>query len=289
MSPSLIATALALLLTVVPTRAAPVSVFVSVLPQKCVVDAVGGERVRSQVMVGPGQSPATYEPTPRQMVELARARLYLRVGVGFERGWMDRLRATNPMIEVVDQREGLPLRHDPAGHGHDHGDETGPYPGRDPHVWTSPALLERMADQVREALERVDPEGAATYRERFEAFRAALSDLDRDVRQTLSGLRGRRFLVYHPAWGYFADAYGLEQVAIERDGKEPGARSLAALIEQARADGVRTVLVQRQFPTATAEALARAIDGRLVVLDPLSADCLGSIRAVAEALAKATP
>jgi len=278
---------LCLLALALPAGAEPVPVVVSVLPQKCVVDAIGGERVVTRVVVGPGQSHAAYEPTPRQMVELSRARVYFRIGMSFEPGWLERVRATNPAIEVIDQRKGLPLRPDPAGHAHEdeHGEPLGAYAGNDPHVWTSPALLERMASQVHAVLTRLDPAGAPAYAGRLEAWRAALAALDQEIRRTLAGLQTRTFLVYHPAWGYFAETYGLQQVAIEHEGKEPGARSLAAIIEGARRAGVQTVLVQRQFPAASAEAVARAIGARLVVLDPLAEDCLGSLRAVAQALA----
>jgi zinc transport system substrate-binding protein len=265
----------------------PVDVLVSILPQRFIVERVGGERVRVTVLVGPGQTPATFEPSPRQITAVGRARLYFRIGVGFEHAWLPRLRAINPRLEVLDQRDGLPLRGEPAGHGHRHGDgEDLPgdaHAGTDPHVWTSPRLVNAMASQVRDTLARLDPPGRPDYDRRLATLRAELDGLDREVRSILEPVQGRRFLVFHPTWGYFADEYGLEQVAIEHEGKEPGARRLGALIDDARARGIRAVFVQRQYSATAAQTVARAIGARVVELDPLSDDYVANTRRVAQA------
>lgn len=263
----------------------PLEVFVSILPQRFLVERVAGDRARVSVLVGPGQSPHTFEPSARQMVALEQAAVMFRVGMPFEATWLPRIRAANPRLEVVDQREGLALRGDPAGHDHSESDSR--YAGRDPHIWTSPRLMRQMASQVSDTLARLDPPGAAGYQQRLEVLLADLDDLDRAIRQTLAGLGGRRFLVFHPTWGYFADDYGLVQVAIEQQGKEPGPRGLARLIDEARAEGVRVVFAQRQLSTATAEAVARAIGARVIELDPLAEDCLDNLRRVAGAIREA--
>jgi zinc transport system substrate-binding protein len=234
-------------------------------------------------MVRPGQSPATYDPTPRQVAALARADLYLRVGVPFEAAWMPRLRAANPRMRVLDAREGIELRpHEGGDHGHDHGD-------LDPHVWTSPPLAKVMSANIRDALIELDAEHRADYEANYRAFAAELDALDAEIRALFEGLRNRRFLVYHPAWGYFAATYGLTQVAIERAGKEPGARALAALIDQARREEVRVIFVQPQFNRKSAERVARAIGGRVESMDPLAADYAENLRRVARAIAEADP
>ncbi len=261
---------------------APLPLFVSILPQKYITERVGGSRVRVEVMVGPGASPVTYEPTPRQMVRLASARLYYRIGVPFESAWMEKIRQVNPEMRVLDARESVPLRRmEEAGdRDHDHGD----LHGMDPHIWLSPARLEVMASRLTEALRGLDPAHGEEYLRNFEALRRDLRALDGELRRILDPHRGKRFLVFHPSWGYFADDYGLRQVAIEREGKEPGGRALAQLIDSATREGVATVFVERQFSQERAGALARAIGAETRVLDPLAEDVLHNLRAVARAL-----
>jgi len=256
-------------------------VFASVLPLKTFVERVGGGHVRVEAMVRPGQSPATYDPTPRQVAELASADLYVRVGVPFENAWMTRIRSANPGMPVLDAREGIELRRhegDDDGHGHD---------ALDPHVWTSPTRVKVMAANIRDALIRLDPENRSDYQANYRTFAAELDALDGEIRRLLENIPDRRFLVYHPAWGYFADTYGLTQVAIEREGKEPGARTLTALIDQARREGVRVIFVQPQFNRRSAEQVARAIGGRVEAIDPLAADYEENLRRVANSIAEA--
>lgn len=262
------------------------SVFVSVLPLATFAERVGGERAQVHTMVQPGHSPATYEPTPRQITALADADLYLRVGAPFEDAWMKRIRAINPDMRVVDLRKGLGLRAQPK-HDHDRGDShhhRPDQPAMDHHIWTSPQLVRQMAETIRDAFSELDPAGADTYAANQAAFDAELAALDAQLHKRLSGLENRSFLVYHPAWGYFADAYDLTQVPIEQEGKEPGARRLTALIEQAREEGARVILVQPQFDQRAAEQVARAIDGRVETIDPLSPNYAATLRRLADIL-----
>ena len=280
--------ALGLLLFVPPVGARPLDVFVSVLPLQTFVERVGGERVQVHTMVQPGHSPATYEPTPRQITALADADLYFRVGVPFETAWMKRITATNPDMPVVDLRDGLPLRPQEA---HDHGSEHGPehaheHEAMDPHVWTSPRLVRRMAATIRDALTAVDQPGAEVYAANQAAYDAELASLDQALQDRLAGLHQRSFLVYHPAWGYFADAYGLTQVPIEYEGKAPGARRLAQLIDQARAERARVILVQPQFDQRAARQVARAIGGRVEAVDPLATDYAANLLRLATIIAE---
>jgi zinc transport system substrate-binding protein len=258
----------------------PLSVFVSVVPLKTCVERIGGDQVQVEVMVPPGHSPATYDPTPRQVSALSDADLYVRVGVPFEDAWMQRIRAASPEMAVLDVRDGLMLR--PQGK-HDDGDHR--HGAMDAHVWTSPRQVQRMAAGIRDALSGLAPQYAARFAANHDAFVADLDALDQELRARLSGLRNRRFLVFHPAWGYFADTYGLTQIAIEHEGKEPGARALAALIDQARREHVAVIFVQPQFNRRAAEQVAAAIRGRVEVIDPLAADYFRNLRHVADVIA----
>lgn len=283
--------AAALLLPARSATAEPLSVFVSVLPLATFVEAVGGERVAVQPLVQPGQSPATYDPTPKQIAALADADLYLRVGVPFEAAWMKRIQAANPDMPVLDLRDDLSLRqqerHDHDDDGHQPMSGQHMHEAMDAHVWTSPRLVRRMAVAIRDALTRLDPDGAAVYAAHQAAFDADLETLDGELSATMSGLESRTFLVYHPAWGYFADAYGLTQIPIEREGKTPGARLLTALIEQARATGTRVIFVQPQFDRRAAERVAQAINGRVEAVDPLAPNYADNLRRVAGLIAAA--
>lgn len=259
-----------------------IPVFVSVLPQKYLADRIGGERVEISVMVGPGRSPATYEPTPKQMARLSAARIYFRIGVPFESVWMEKIAAANPSMIVVNTGEGVSSRgpdEGVQGGGGDHRRVT------DPHVWASPLLAGRIARSMKDALVAADPEYREEYEAGYELLAADLARLDGEIRDILGRARHRTFIVFHPSWGYFAEAYELEQIAIERGGSDPGARHLAEVIETARREGIGAVFVQKQFSSRSAAAVAKAIGGRVVTVDPLAEDYIVNLRSVAELFA----
>jgi zinc transport system substrate-binding protein len=280
------------LLSTGTASARPMDVFVSILPQKYLVEAIGGERVRVRVMVGPGRSPATYEPTPRQMAALSEASLYFRIGVPFEQVWMDRLRAVNPGLRFVDTRDGITLR-SIESHVHEHPGPTGGADGgadqgrKDPHIWTSPPLLARQGRSIAHALSEIDPAGESSYAARLSTLEQRLEGLDRELEALLAPHAGSSFLVFHPSWGYFADRYRLVQLPIELGGKPPSARELGQIIDEARAEGIRVVLVQKQFSENTARTVATAIGGRVVTVDPLAEDVVENLREVGKVIAEA--
>ena len=262
--------------------AEPLRVFVSVLPLQTFVDKIGGEHVDVHTMVRPGYNPATYDPTPKQISALAKASLYVRIGVPFEHAWMERIRSASPQMQVLDVRAGIELR-DMENHrpGHDGHDES------DPHVWTSPQLAIQMVGLIRDRLSELDPAHRAEYARNHDAYVRELETLDQEIRALLDPLSHRKFLVFHPSWGYFADTYGLIQVSIENEGKEPGARALATLIDQARLERIRIVFLQPQFDRRQARQVARAIDGEVIAVDPLAPDYADNLRRVARQFAEA--
>lgn len=266
----------------------PIQVFVSVLPMKYLVERVGGSHVNARAMVGPGQSPHTYEPTPRQMTELSRAQIYYRIGVSFEQIWMKRIAALNPSLRIIDLRDGIRLRkledhHDEEGHNKT-GHAEGAYDANlDPHLWTSPVLARTMADHIRATLAERDPAHAQDYQAGFDSVAADLTALDTRLRNRLDRVTHRKFLVFHPSWGYFADTYGLQQLAIEASGKEPGPRSLANIIALARQENIRVIFVQPQFSRTTANTVARAIGGKVIPIDPLAENYIDNLHKAADA------
>ncbi len=284
----LITTFFFLLLTSLPALGSDdnrLQLFVSVLPQQTIVERVGGEHVQVRSMVRPGHSPATYEPTPRQVAALADADLYVRVGVPFEDAWMARILAANPNMEVVDARTGI-VQHRSLGHDH-RGEVWYQESDLDPHIWTSPPLAKIIARNIRDTLIRLAPRHRAVFDANYRAFAQELDALDREIRVLLADLSNRRFLVFHPAWGYFADTYDLIQVPIEKTGKEPGAKALGAVIDQARHERVRVIFVQPQFNRKAAQQVAEAIGGRVEAIDPLAADYVENLRRVARLIKEA--
>jgi zinc transport system substrate-binding protein len=283
--------------------AAPLPVFVSILPQAWFVQRIGGPYVDVGVLVGAGQSPHAFDPTPRQVTRLAQARIFFRIGWPFEKELLRKAEAVNPNLIVIDTREGVPLRWmTPAEADADAGSEkvsgtlsrrvpdtfsdTGRAPpgdaenpaagGRagqpDPHSWLNPRLAKVQAATIEKALAAADPAHADAFRKNLAALLEDLDRLDARLREVLAPLKGKAFFVYHPAFGYFADAYGLVQVPVEIEGKEPGARQLAALVARAKADGVRILFVQPQFSARSAGAVAEAIGGAVIPMDPLAGD-----------------
>jgi len=261
---------------------APNRVFVSILPQKYFVERIGGSRVDVHVMVQPGHSPETYEPTPQQMAELSRASLYLTVGVPFEKVWLDRIKSLNPQLRVIDTSQRIKRRHMETHTGSEQGGRR--HDTLDPHIWTSPRLVMVQARTICSGLVDVDPENEEYYQRNLKDFLKDLSSLDERMQAAFKDVRERRFMVFHPAWGYLADEYGLEQIPVEIEGKKPGARALFRVIDIAKREGIKVVFVQPQFSTKSAEAIAQAIGGRVVVIDPLAEDYLTNMRQVTETL-----
>jgi len=259
--------------------AAGLSVFVSIVPQKYFVEKIAGPLAAVTVMVKPGASPATYEPRPRQMARLSRTAVYFAIGVPFESVWLKKIAAANPAMEVVHTEAGIrkqPLQAAP---------HTGTGPDRrgtaDPHIWLSPLLVKIQARHIATTLQRLDPRHAAVYETNYRRFSEELDKLDADLRKRFAGRQGCSFMVFHPSWGYFARAYGLQQVAVETEGKNPKPARLKALIQEAAARHVRAIFVQPQFPTKTARLIADAVGAQVIIADPLAADWANNLRAVA--------
>ncbi len=247
-----------------------IRVVVSILPQKEFVDAVGGNRVNVTVMVPPGQDPHTYAPKPSQMRDLERAGIYFKLGSGieFELVWMDRFTELNKNMLVVDGSESLHLM------------------DKDPHIWLSPRNVEAMVQNLEHGLEKIDPLNASYYNSNAETYLRKLDKLDQNITAALAPLTKRELLVFHPAWGYFARDYGLNQTAIEYDGKEPTTQYFARVIDFAKANGIKVIFAEPQFSTRTAEEIAQEIGGTVVLVDDLAEDYLHNMQLVADKIAE---
>ncbi len=266
------------------------SVFVSILPQKYFVQQIGKGLVDVQIMVQPGASPATYEPKPRQMADVAKAKIYFAVGVPFENAWLNKIAAGNPRMQMVHTEHGIEKlamnshhHHDDSEKdhtttGHDHHDKA----GLDPHVWLSPPLVKIQAHNILVALQENDPENKSFYENNFQEFSAKIDHLDADLKKTFAGKQGLQFMVFHPAWGYFAHTYGLKQVPVEIEGKAPKPAQLKKLIDYAREKGIKVLFVQPQFSTKSAEVVAREIGGQVAFANPLAEDWINNLREIGD-------
>jgi zinc transport system substrate-binding protein len=253
-----------------------VGVVVTILPQAEFVENVGGEKVRVTVIIPPGASPHTYEPTPSQMTALAKAEMYAKVGSGveFELVWMDKLLATNPDMLVVDCSRGIELQEMVAEDEREHSER------EDPHIWMSPVNARIMVRNICAGLIETDPGNRRYYEQNRDAYLQQLAEIDREIIDSLAGVENRRLMVYHPAFGYFTRDYGLTMISIEKEGKEPTAASLAHLIEQAKAYDIRVIFAEPQFDSKSAEVIAKAIGGRVVLIDALAKDYIGNLRLI---------
>jgi len=256
-------------------------VAVTIATQGDFVRNVGGDKVDVTVMVPPGASPHVYEPTPSQIRALAKARMYAKVGSGveFELAWLDKLVAANREMLVVDCSRGVQLiETSPENRGH------GAF---DPHIWMSPLNARIMVQNICDGLVRVDPASEDYYENSRDTYLQSLARLDADIRDGLAKINNRRFLVYHPAFGYFARDYDLTMLPIEEEGKEPTVADLARIIEQARQYNIRVIFASPQFNPESAKVIAAAIGGRVVFVDSVPADYIASLRAFLSELAEA--
>jgi zinc transport system substrate-binding protein len=256
-----------------------IGVVVTIQPQAEFVESIGGDKVMVTVMVPPGASPHTYEPTPGQMTKVARARMYAKVGSGveFELAYMDKIVAVNRNMLVVDCSKGIELTAsiDP--------DE----PGMDPHIWVSPRNAQVMVQNICEGLIQIDPDNRAYYEENRDTYLEKLAQLDNEISSNLANVRNRAFIVFHPAWGYFARDYNLEQISIEVGGKEPSGQDIARVIEEAKKLDIKVIFASPQLNPHSAEVIAREIDGRVILIDNLAREYIANLRAVLNEMVKA--
>lgn len=274
-----------------------IPVYVSILPQQYFVQQIGRDLVEVNVMAPPGSSPATYEPRPAQMTALKKTRIYFSIGVPFETVWLNKITAINSGIRIVHTDNGIQKRflenhvchHHAVNpetdlHVHTSSNLSGHIP--DPHVWLSPPLVALQARTILIGLQQTDPARREIYAENYRSFLLQLMDVDDRLRRMLEfpGTGTKRFMVLHPAWGYFAHAYGLKQIPIEVEGKNPGPAQLKKIIDYARQHDLSFILAQPQSSHMFARQVAQAIDGQVVLADPLSPDWEENLMMVAKKL-----
>ncbi|MFH1307136.1 MAG: zinc ABC transporter substrate-binding protein [Candidatus Micrarchaeota archaeon] len=259
-----------------------IRILVSILPQKEFVKSVGGDYVDVKELVPPGASPATYELKPADLIAIENAGIYFRIGhIPFEKAYIGKIESANPDLEVVDTSKNAELIYFGGGSGEAHSHDEG---RADPHIWLSPRRVAQQVEIIYKTLAEKDPEHEDYYRQNADEYIEKLKKLDEGLNKTFESMEGKKVLVFHPAWGYFCHDYGLEQIAIEPEGKEPTAKQLKNIIDIAKSEDIKVVFVQKQFSTTAASSVADEIGGVVVHIDPLAENYLESMQNVGEAI-----
>lgn len=262
---------------------------VSIVPQEYFVKKIGGNRVKVNVMVKQGAEPATYEPKPRQLRALSDAEAYISIGVPFEKAWMNKIKGANSQMLIIDSTKGINKMEMVAHNHHENHEHEDHYSEEtlDPHVWLSPQLAKIQAENIYQGLSQLDSENQGQYKQNLDRFISEIDQLDRKIKQNLAEVKNRKFIVFHPAWGYFAREYNLEQIPVEVGGQEPSAYELVQLIKTAKEENIKVVFAQPEFSTKSAKTIAKEFDGKLIFITPLAPDWYNNLLKVSEHFADA--
>jgi len=232
-------------------------VTVSITPQKYFAEQLLPDDYEVNVMVPPGSSPATYEPTPRQLQLLSKSAAYVRIGaIEFEQVWMNKIRDNNPDLEIIHSDKSVEYLKE--------GQE------RDPHIWTSPQRVKTLVSNMAERFKSLFPEESTTIESNREDLMHRINEVHKTIKNQLKPHEGRAFIIYHPALAYFANDYQLEQIAIEHHGKEPSAHDMEHIMKKGQDMNIKTVFIQKQFDRQSAVTIAEEIDAKVITINPLS-------------------
>jgi len=266
------------------TFAKPI-VVVSILPQKTFVQKIAKDMVDVTLMVAPGSSPHSYEPKASQMVALSQADIYFSVGVEFEHAWLQKFQSQNKNLKFVDMAQGI-TKIEMQEHHHEgkHSDE---HDTKDPHIWTSPKNVAIMAQTIYDSLVKLDPNNAQHYKANFNSFIQEIKRTDAKIQTTLQSVQPKaKFMVFHPSWGYFADAYNLSQFAVEIEGKSPKPREMIQVIKEAKKEHVRVIFTQPEFSDKSAKIIAKEVGVKVVKISPLNPKWSQNLIHMAEEIAR---
>ncbi len=286
------------------TLAKPIPLTVCILPQVYFVNRIAGDRVSVDVLVLPGKSPATYAPSPQQITKLVKSKIFFTIGLPFETVLLPKIKTIAPKLTIVKTHKGITLRKMEGDHNHSEKKHQKHFDskidkdqhdnkkelisqGNDPHTWLDPLLVKKQAQVIYNSLVQLDPEGKADYKTGLSLFISELDELDKNIHQTMAPVKGKTFFVFHPSFGYFADAYGLKQKAVEVEGKIPKGKDLVHFIKMAKKEKIRTIFVQPQFDRKAAGRIATAIKGSIVVLDPLAENYIYNLKSMAVKISNA--
>lgn len=262
-----------------------ITVAVSIIPQETFVKAVAGDLVEVITLIPPGNSPANYQPTPKQMADFSKTKIYLTIGVSTEEvNILPNINDFNNEIKIVSLankvRKVYPLlyfeKDEHASENKDHYNS-----GQDPHIWLSPKRVEVMIETIRDELIEVDPSNKSIYTANADAYLDKLEKLHNYIEDSLSGLENKAFIIYHPSFRYFAEDYGLQMISLEEDGKESTAKRIGEVIDFARDNDIKVIFYQEEFDSKQAETVAKEIGGTTIKVVPLAANYIENLEYIA--------
>ncbi|MEA3383085.1 MAG: zinc ABC transporter substrate-binding protein [Campylobacterota bacterium] len=251
---------------------ANVNAIVSILPQQTFLKAIGGDKVNIALMVKPGNSPHTYEPKPSQMKDISAADIYFSIDVEFEHVWLERFQNQNRSMKIVDiskgiQKEAMSSHSHGDKHNHDYHKKT----KKDPHIWTSPNNVKKIVQNIYNELVKIDKKNKTYYKSNLDKFLKHIEKTDNEIKTILKDIpKDTKFMVFHPAWGYFATQYNLIQLAIEIEGKSPKPKDLAYILEEAKEENVKAIFTQPEFSDKIAKTIAKQLNIKVIKTSPLS-------------------
>lgn len=273
------------------TLYAKVNTIVSILPQKTFVEAIGGDKVNVALMVKPGESPHTYEPKPSQMVEISKADIYFAIGVEFENVWLPKFADQNKKMKIVSVARGIKKIEMLEHHHYDKNgkkiEEQCDHNHGDPHIWTTPSNVKQIAKNIYKYLSRVDKKNKEYYSLNLKKFLKKVDQTDKQIQKILSKTKaGTKFMIFHPAWGYFAKDYALVQIAIEAGGKNPKPKQIMELIKKAKKSNVKAIFTSPEFSDKVARQIASEVDIPVVKISPLNPKWSENLISFAKAIAQ---
>lgn len=255
---------------------------VTIEPLRYFTEQIAGDKFKVVSMVPKGSSPETYDPTPRQLVDLSRSEAYLKIGyIGFEQTWMEKLRTNVPQMKVFDTSQGIKLIYDQEEIHGDHIHKG----GIEPHIWNSTVNAGIIADNIYKSLVELDPRNEPYYHHRLDSLKSIITETDKKIRTLLQD-SPKAFLIYHPALSYYARDYGLHQISIEEGGKEPSPSYLKKLIEICKKENIPVIFVQQEFDMRNAELIASETGTQIIPINPLSYEWQSEMIRISEELKK---
>ena len=265
---------------------AKINTVVSILPQKTFLKAIGGDKVNIALMVKPGNSPHTYEPKPSQMIDISKADIYFSIGIQFEEAWLPKFATQNKNMKIVNIGKSVKRiamaehnhddedehEHHNADHNADHNeDENEEHNSLDPHIWTSPNNVKIIAKNILTHLVEIDKNNKKYYEKNYDIFINSVNNTNTKIKEILSETnKGTKFMVFHPAWGYFAKQYSLVQVPIEIEGKKPKPRDIIKLIKDAKKQNIKAILTAPEFSDKLAKQIAKELNIPIIKISPLN-------------------
>lgn len=251
-----------------------VKVVVSIHPLYDITKQIGKDKVKVKTLLPPAASPHTFEPTPKDMMELHDAKAFIKIGAGLE-FWAERTvkAAANKKLAVIDLSKDMTLIYGVDEHKHEHDHDQGHKGAADPHFWLDPVLTKEIADRITETMVKLDPSNSSFYKANAEAYKKELDKLHSEIARRVNGFTTKEYVTFHSAWGYFSKRYGLKVIGVieKAPGREPAPKDIARIVKELKRIRAKAVFAEPQFNPKIAEAVAQEAGAKVLFLDPVGA------------------